>query len=81
MTTIDRRRQLGQKRAVELASGELRLHTARIEADDAGAQAGGYHLRGEGCRIALPQGKQGCEPRPRQLRLAVGAVVTTLLWG
>ena len=68
--------QIGQQRAIEVASRERGRQHAGIDAGEARAQAAVDHLAGQlSRRLRLPQGEERCQPGAGQAVLAVLANV------
>ena len=69
---VDALRQLGKKRAVEGAAGEVRRQLLGIDAGQVRFETARDHLLGERSGIAPPERKQRRDARARELRLAIG---------
>jgi hypothetical protein len=72
---VDRRRQLGQQRGVEVARREPLVQGARIDAGQPGAQPAGDHLGRQRAGRLAPQREEWPDPGRGQLLLAVAADV------
>ena len=73
---IHARRQVGEKRFVELASGRRTdRRTARVNANGDRSKTLADKILGEFARVTLPDGKQRVHPNHRQIPLSVYAQV------
>jgi hypothetical protein len=72
---IDARGKIAEEIEVEVAAGKFAGKLLRIDADDAGAEAGGDHVAGETVGVETPDGKNGGEAGAGELLFAIAADV------